>query len=89
MRSWHSDEKTGGEAPVAGNDEESNKASEDESKAKNSEEKSSDIVEADEEEMHKLPSENIVDQLCDEEEKETSPGFQKFQCLACDYLFSS
>ena len=86
MRSWHSDEKTAGEASPAGNDVESNKITGDESKAKKAEENSSDIVEADSEEDSSQTSENIVDKLCDDEE-EASPGAQKFECVACDLFF--
>ena len=88
MRSWHSDEKPAGEASPAGNDEESNKITVDESKAKKVEENSPDILEADSEEASSLTSENIVEELCDDDE-EASPGAQKFECVACDLFLSS
>ena len=84
MRSWHSDEKPAGEASPAGNDEESNKITGDESKAKKAEENSLDILEADPEEASSPTSENIVEELCDDD---TSPGAQKFECVACDFFF--
>ena len=77
MRAWHSDGKpAAGEVSAAGN--ESKKGSGEELEATKAEENISDILEADEdEEVDKLASENIVDELIMDDNKggdEASPG---------------
>ena len=76
MRAWHSDGKpAAGEVSAAGN--ESKKGSGEELEATKAEENISDILEADEdEEVDKLASENIVDELImdDKGDEEASPG---------------
>ena len=78
MRSWHSGQLASGEASP---DEETR----DEMKENESEEVNTDILEEDPENEKELPSENIADELWEEEEGEgklNSPG--EFECVECD-----
>ena len=79
MRSLH--EKTSVEASPA-----AAAAGGESNKAEKAEENRQDILEANSKEASSMPSENIVDELCDDEE-EASPGAQQFECVTYDLFF--